>query len=174
MIAVRKAGTEDAAAIAVVHVEAWRETYRGIVPDDFLKNLSLQRRTDQWVSMLADEGNVYHRAFVAEMDGQIVGFSNFGLAREVDLGFDGELFAIYILRMAHKQGIGRLLVEGAVRGLRELGCRSMLVWVLKDNPARGFYECLGGRYVTEKPIEIGDASLLEVAYGWQDLNIFSA
>lgn len=174
MITIRKAGTEDAAAIATVHVEAWREAYRGIVPDNFLKNLSIQRRTDQWVNMLSDERNIYHRAFVAEMNGQVVGFSNFGLAREVDLGFSGELFAIYILQAVHKQGVGRLLVGAAVRGLRELGCSSMLVWVLKDNPARGFYERLGGEYVTEKNIEIGEAKLLEVAYGWKELDKFPA
>ena len=108
------------------------------------------------------------------MDGQVVGFSNFGMARETELGFDGELFAIYILQTAHKQGIGRRLVEEAVRGLRTVGRSSMLVWVLKDNPSRGFYERLGGEYVTEKQIEIGAARLLEVAYGWRNLSTFPA
>lgn len=174
MINIRKAAVKDASAIATVHVAAWRETYHRIVPVDFLENLSIQRRTQQWENSLSDDGNIYHRAFVAEVNGQVVGFSNFGLPQEKDSGFDGELFAIYILRTAQKLGIGRLLVEAVVRGMRELEYASMMVWVLRDNPARGFYERLGGEYLHERSIDIGGAQLMEAAYGWRDLNKFPA
>ncbi len=48
---------------------------------------------------------------------------------------------------------------------------SMKVWVLADNPFRAFYEALGGKYVSEKEIVIGGAPLIEVAYGWNELNV---
>lgn len=174
MIVIRKATVEDASAIATVHVVAWKEAYRGIVADEFLDNLSIQRRTEQWTNSLSDEAHPYHRAFVAEVNGQVVGFSSFGVPQIKDTGFDGELFAIYILKAAHKLGVGRLLVQAVVNGLREMGGRSMMVWVLKDNLARGFYERLGGEYLYEKPIEIGNETLVEVAYGWRSLDIFPA
>lgn len=174
MIEIRKARVEDASAIATVHVAAWRESYRGIVKDDVLDSLSIQRRKEQWVNSLSDETHAYHRAIVAEMDEQVVGFASYGLPQIKDSGFDGELFAIYILKAAHKKGLGRLLVRAVVNGLREMGCHSMMVWVLKENPARGFYERLGGEYLHEKPIEIGSETLMEAAYGWRDLNKFSA
>ena len=48
---------------------------------------------------------------------------------------------------------------------------SILLWVLAENwPARRFYEALGGEYVSEQQIMIGNTLLLEVAYGWKDLN----
>lgn len=172
MITIRKAVVEDAPAIATVHVAAWRQTYRGIVSDEFLGDLSIQRRTQQWENSLSDEASTYHRAFVAKMDGQVVGFSNYGLPQEKKSGFDGELFAIYILQSVHKLGIGTLLVEAVVRGMRDLGYESMMVWVLRDNPARGFYERLGGVYLYEKPIDIGGLQLMEAAYGWRDLENF--
>ena len=106
------------------------------------------------------------------MNGQVVGFSNFGAPQSKDSGFDGELFAIYILKAAHEIGVGRSLVQAVVNGLRGIGSKSMMVWVLKDNPARGFYERLGGVYLYEKPIQIGADELMEVAYGWRDLSIF--
>ena len=174
MITIRKAAIEDASAIAAVHVAAWKETYRGIVADEVLDNLSIQRRTEQWINSLSDETHAYHQAFVAEVDGQVVGFSNFGTPQIKDSGFDGELFAIYILKSAHKMGVGRMLVQAVVNGLREMGYSSMMVWVLKDNPARGFYERLGGEYLYEKPIQIGVDQLMEVAYGWRDLSTFPA
>jgi ribosomal protein S18 acetylase RimI-like enzyme len=172
LITIRKATLEDASAIATVHVAAWKEAYRGIVADEVLNNLSIQRRTEQWVNSLSDETHAYHQAFVAEENGQVVGFSNFGAPQIKDSGFDGELFAIYVLKASHKMGVGRMLVQAVVNGFREMRSRSMMVWVLKDNPARGFYERLGGKYLDEKPIQIGAEELMEVAYGWRDLSRF--
>lgn len=172
MAEIRKAKLADAAAIATVHVAAWKEAYRGIVDDEVLNNLSIQRRTEQWVNSLSDEKHAYHHAFVAEVNGQVVGFSNYGLPQEKNVEFAGELFAIYILQAAHKQGIGRGLVGEVVKGMRGQGLNSMLVWVLRDNPARGFYERLGGEYLYEKPIDIGGKALMEVAYGWRNLDTF--
>jgi hypothetical protein len=45
---------------------------------------------------------------------------------------------------------------------------SMLVWVLAENYARGFYERLGGALVGEQEITLGGVALREVAYGWPD------
>ena len=36
----RRANINDAAAIAKVHVDTWKSTYKGIVPDDYLSSLS--------------------------------------------------------------------------------------------------------------------------------------
>ena len=38
-----------------------------------------------------------------------------------------------------------------------------------DNPARAFYERLGGRQIGAKQSDIGGVTLEEVAYGWEDL-----
>lgn len=169
---IRKATLEDAVGIATVHVVAWRETYRGMVPDEFLDNLSVQRRTAQWVNSLSDPENTYHRTFVAVVDGQIAGFSNYGYSVDTASDFRGELFALYLLQSAQGRGIGGELIRAAVDGLREMNVDSMMVWVLKDNPTRTFYEHFGGVYLREKPIEIGGARLMEVAYGWRELSCF--
>jgi len=171
MLSIRRANLNDAENIARVHVQSWRESYRGIVPGDFLKNLSLERRILQWQNSLSNVQSEYHRAFVAETGGEIAGFANHGRERESDPAYAGELYAIYILQSTHRKGVGRALVGAAARDL--LGCKltSMLVWVLADNPARGFYERLGGRYLRQKPIEIGGIDLFEAAYGWDDIRV---
>jgi hypothetical protein len=51
---------------------------------------------------------------------------------------------------------------------------SLLVWVLADNPARKFYEALGGQYVYDKQVSIGNARLIEVAYGWRNAHLLVA
>jgi hypothetical protein len=41
---VRPAILADALSVAVVQVESWRSTYRGLVPDEYLDGLSIDRR----------------------------------------------------------------------------------------------------------------------------------
>ena len=41
---IRLARVEDAPGITRVHINSWRTTYKGIVPDKVLANLSFERR----------------------------------------------------------------------------------------------------------------------------------
>ena len=166
---IRPAEAKDAKGIAYVHVTAWQETYRGLMPDSVLDTLSVERRARQWKETLEDPSNLYHPTLVAEFERKIIGFANFGQEREGDPEYTGELFAIYILNVYQRQGIGRKLVQKAAQSLLALQWMSMLVWVLSDNPYQKFYERLGGVYLREKSIPIGDTLLTEKAYGWKDI-----
>jgi GNAT superfamily N-acetyltransferase len=168
---VRQAVCADAAGIARVHVDSWRTTYRGIVPQDYLDGLTYAERQARWergLCMSDPEPCVY----VAEDgNGQIVGFANGGPERSGDPVYRGEIYAIYILQPQQRQGLGRELVRKVVEALQKMGFQSMLVWVLADNPSRRFYEALGGEPVRTQEISIGGTPLEEVAYGWQALQL---
>ena len=165
---VREARCADAAGVARVHVESWRTTYRGIVPDDFLAGLSVEQRERHWARVLCGAGGGEF-VYVAEEDGQIVGFASGGPERSGDPIHKGELYAIYVLNTHQRRGLGRSLTRAVAERLARGGMRSMLVWVLAANPWRRFYEALGGRQVYVKPVEIGGITLDEVAYGWTDV-----
>lgn len=165
---IRLADVADAAGIARVHVDTWRTTYRGIVPDEFLAGLSHAQRQAAWERHLA-EPSALQCVYVAENDGEVVGFANGGPERSNDPIYRGELYAIYILEPWQHHGIGKAFVMEIARWLVDHGCTSMLVWVLAQNPSRRFYEALGGTYVRNRTITIGGAPLEEVAYGWKDL-----
>ena len=168
-VLIRPAAVADAEGIAKIHVNAWKETYRGLMPDSVLDTLSIERRTDQWKTILANPDDVYHLAFVAERNVKIIGFANYGKEREGDQAYQGELYAIYLLKEFQGQGIGKALMQKTVEGLLALEIESMLVWVLADNPYREFYKRLGGVFLRDKTVEIGGASLNEQAYGWKDI-----
>ncbi|MHB0998870.1 MAG: N-acetyltransferase [Armatimonadota bacterium] len=53
------------------------------------------------------------------------------------------------------------------------GIQSMIVPVLKDNPARGFYEHMGGQYLENEVATIGDIEYNEVVYFWDNLSTIS-
>ena len=166
---VRQAKPTDAPGIARVFVDTWRSTYRGIIPDDHLANLSYEQREEFHRRLLADP-ETHTCTYVAQgADGAIAGVAVGGQQQGDGQVLHGELYAIYVLQELQRQGIGRRLVRAVVERLLEKGIRSMLVWVLADNPARAFYETLGGSYVREAPVTIGGKEFLEVAYGWEDL-----
>ncbi len=165
---VRKATLNDAPAIARVHVSSWRSTYRGLLPNDFLSSLSETGYAERWKRVIAEGTS---RVYVAEDQDDVVGFASGGRERAGETGYEGELYAIYVLDTAQRRGVGRELVRATVAGLRELGLSDMIIWVLRDNqPARAFYERLGGVYVRAQPITIGLTTLEEVSYGWRRLD----
>jgi GNAT superfamily N-acetyltransferase len=166
---IREAEIDDAAAIARVHVDAWRTTYAGIVPDEYLAGLSYDEREQNWRDGLADPARADF-TLLAENDRRaIVGFATGGPERDGNGVYRGELHAAYLLADSRRIGIGRRLVAAVAGRLVEAGYESMLVWVLADNPSRRFYKALGGKFVSDKVVEIGGARLIEVAYGWPDI-----
>jgi ribosomal protein S18 acetylase RimI-like enzyme len=165
---IRAATVSDAPAIARVHVSSWLSTYRGLLPYDFLESLSETNYTERWNRVIAEGTS---KVVVAEDGNDVVGFASGGRERAGEQGFEGELYAIYVLDNAQRRGFGRELVRSMVDGLRELGLTNMIIWVLRDNrPARDFYERLGGIYIRAQPITIGSATLEEVSYGWRRLD----
>ena len=166
---IREALPTDSAAIAKVHVDSWRSTYRGIISDEVLAGLSYPDRERLWDGSLTT-----HRSsnfiYVAEADdGPVVGFAAAGKERTGRTDFQGEIFAIYLLKDYHGRGWGKQLFLAAAERLALEGFKGLMLWVLAANPTRGFYEALAGRLLGEQPIQIGSDSLVEVAYGWEDL-----
>lgn len=171
MVTIREARIEDAAGMAKVHVDSWRTTYAGIVPDSYLANLSYARREAFWYRVLSDAAaNSY--PFVAVNDeGEIVGFVSGGLQRNGDPAYQAELYSIYLLQAYQGQGIGRQLTRRLVEAFLQAGIQSMLLWVFADNPARRFYEALGGQYLRVEQADFDGVMVDEVAYGWPDIAV---
>jgi GNAT superfamily N-acetyltransferase len=169
-VKIRQATFDDAAAIARAHVDSWRTTYAHILPPEYLARLSCEQRASLWASQLSDpESNEF--AYVADDPAEgLVGFASGGPERTGMTDYTGELLAIYLVKTAQRGGIGRRLVSAVARRLAESDHESMMVWVLADNPSRGFYERLGGVFITEKLIELAGKELVEIAYGWKDLH----
>ncbi|WP_404447863.1 GNAT family N-acetyltransferase [Sutcliffiella horikoshii] len=165
-IIIRKANLSDTKGIAKVHVESWKTTYANIVPDEYLNNLTYESREQIWITSIPNGG-----VYVAENNqGEIVGFSSGGKERSGNYdGFDGELYAIYILKEYQGQGIGKALIQPIIDEIIGMGLNTMLVLVLEDNASRLFYEALGGKKIEDLEVQIAGKKLTEVVYGWEDV-----
>lgn len=179
---IRKATPQDAAAVARVHILSWRQTYTGLVPQSHLDSLNLETRTKNWRSHLETPGS-FDVFLAAPDDGEVYGIAAAGKRRsggqasvegssskgDGTAEYDGEVYLIYVLNEAKGRGIGRLLMRAVAESMRGEGLSSAMLWVLEDNPSRGFYERLGAEEFAKKTAAVGGADLVEVAYGWKDL-----
>ncbi|MEX2211101.1 MAG: GNAT family N-acetyltransferase [Gaiellaceae bacterium] len=135
---VRRATPADAEAVATAHVRGWQEGYGHVFPDEALAELSIPQRLETWRERIETGSTV----FVAERDGDVVGFSTVGPSRDAE--GEGELYGIYVRPDAWGTGAGRALIARAEEELRERGYEQATLWVLEDNPrARRFYEAAG-------------------------------
>jgi GNAT superfamily N-acetyltransferase len=168
--AIRAATADDAEEIARIHLESWRTTYRGIVPEAHLERLAreLPQRAQRWRESIPREDGEW--TLLAAVPGRgTVGFLRGGTARPPHFGLDGELGAIYLLEEFQHRGVGRSLVTEHVRALVGRGYRGMLVWVLSANPSRGFYLRLGGAKLGVAEWTVEGRILETTAYGWRNL-----
>jgi len=177
-VVIRQASLDDVPAIARVHVDTWRTTYRGLLPDEHLARLTYEGRERRWaeaigtpregsfalVATLTETGDMEEMAETAP----VVGFVSAGPELSGHPSYKGEVYAIYLRDDYQGRGIGRQLMNAAAERLAEAGLESLLVWVLRDNPSRHFYAALGGVEVTTKLVVQGEVMLDEVAYGWPD------
>lgn len=128
---------EELLGRAFVHWKSWHETYTGIVAPAYLDGLTLP--VSQEISRQNTDG-----IRIALDGGRVVGFVGFGPCRHADLPDAGEIYALYLLRSHQGRGIGRRLMEEALRQLGDYP--RVAVTVLKENhSAIRFYERCGFR-----------------------------
>jgi ribosomal protein S18 acetylase RimI-like enzyme len=157
-VVLRDATRDDIAALAALHVRAFRETH-GAGP-----NVAL--REHQWRSKLESGTLVF--CLLLESDGQLIGFAAGELHRDEPREYGGELNKIYVLRACHRRGFGRILLLGAAERFLANGVTSMLLFGDASSPSNGFYEAMGAHrlYSAEGEFHGG--------YGWSDLRALAA
>jgi len=170
-IMIRPARPGDARGIARLDVETWRTTYAGVLSTAYLVGLSERRREAGWRVAIQREPRDVRVA--VDSTGAVLGFGSCGPNRG-DRSFAGEVFTLYVAPDWQNQGIGRRLLIALFRRLVAAGRRSAILWVLRDNPSRFFYERLGAHQVSRRPLSVGGAAIEAIAYGWHDLPGFLA
>lgn len=130
-IAVRAAALDDAAGIARVHLQAWRESYAHLLPAEALASLRQGPREAKWRDIIAAGTS---GIWLACEGADIVGWASAGAGRDNDGPRARELQGIYVLAGRYGTGAGQLLLDAAV------GDAGAYLWVAADNPrAFAFY-----------------------------------
>ncbi|SDJ89538.1 GNAT family N-acetyltransferase [Sediminibacillus albus] len=170
MFQIRKADLTDAEKIANVHVNSWKTTYSELINEKDMSNITYENRKALWETILKMPQTGQPALVVEkEADGEIIGFVSGGKERTKRFGYDGEIYAIYLLPSYQRQGIGSKMLAAFTEEMVREGYQSMLVWVLTRNPSSNFYAKHGARQIDKEETTIGEGTYQESAYGWKSI-----
>ncbi|PWU10867.1 MAG: hypothetical protein C5B47_01550 [Verrucomicrobia bacterium] len=166
---IREAVLEDAAEITEVHVQSWKESYKGIVEQDYLDCISFAERLKQRKNILSGHSDKGKNLIVFNHRNQIIGFCDIGIARDERFMGCGEIYAIYILKGYQREGIGTALWKQSVNYFKTRNLIPFYVLVLEQNwSARMFYEKHRGTIAHVEAITLGNHSYKEICYCFKE------
>jgi GNAT superfamily N-acetyltransferase len=157
-VSIRLATRDDVAAISRVQVASWHGVYRGLMPDEVIDGITVERRIAQWTGFF-ERASGDEAMLVAEHDRSVVGMASLGPWRDDGVSDEaGEVRAIYVAPDHWGHGHGRGLIEASEAWLASRGFTTAMLWVLDANDrARRFYEAAGW--------EVDGARRVEELYG---------
>lgn len=172
MVTIRAAQVADCRGIAEVQVDSYRTAYASFFPPSYLAQFSYEAQEQDWRDLLAANRQDVLLTAVADGD-QVVGYA---LARpEADLpGYDAEIVALHVRRPWQGHGVGKALLSAVLEELQRRGYAAVMLWTLQGNPVRHWYEALGGQIAGEQTYEVDAWPIMEVAYGWLQIEPLQA
>jgi ribosomal protein S18 acetylase RimI-like enzyme len=167
---VRMARPEDAADLARIYIESWQDTYAGVISHALLAAMSHKGHTARWLSAIKNAERTSVVVLAAEDSRHgVIGLCSVGMARDRGLGFEGEVYTLYVDPSFMGRGAGRALLSGAFDALKARRLRSCLIWAHARNNACFFYEAMGGRRVATRTTRLMGELTPEVGFGWKRL-----
>jgi ribosomal protein S18 acetylase RimI-like enzyme len=86
----------------------------------------------------------------------------------------GEIGALYVHPEYQGRGVGRRLLQAAVRFFTAQGITALMIGCLNTNtPAAGFYAAMGGQVIGTRDGDEYGHTITEDIYGWKDTSRFS-
>jgi ribosomal protein S18 acetylase RimI-like enzyme len=155
MSKIRYADINDAKILGQIHSNSWKIAYKGIVPDEVLNNITIEKRQKYFEKAFAEGEEKNALIFV---ENKAVGLICIGKCRDTDkIGSYGEIWGIYLLPEYWYMGIGTELMNWGIEEVKKRNYHNVTLWVLEENfRAREFYEKMGFQHDgTVKEISIG-------------------
>lgn len=165
---VRRSKKEDCRDIQKVITKTWQHTYKGIMNEKFLNDLS-ENEEFRIKNSCESFSDIDNNQFVLIINDKIVGFINVGVTEDTNYENCGEIFAIYILESYQRKGFGKKLIDIGVQELKKLGFNKYIIGCIDGNPSNQFYKQLGGKFVGTRTITKGGDVLIENIY-YFDMN----
>lgn len=139
MYNIRYATVNDTKILGEIHSKSWKSTYKGIVPDEILDNITSSKREKYFKKALSEK---WEEDAIIFKDGIPVGLICIGKCRDDDKQeCSGEIWGIYLLPEYWSIGIGSELFQWGIKELKRRGYKEITLWVLEENlRARKFYE----------------------------------
>jgi ribosomal protein S18 acetylase RimI-like enzyme len=161
----------DAPAIAALHADSWRRSYRGSYTDAYLDNEADADRLQVWTQRLA-QPNPAAQTVVAKVGPIVVGFVH--TVVDVDPVYGALLDNLHVRHDYQHAGLGsQLMAHSAAMVLHTRPAQGLYLWVLEANvPAQRFYARRRGTPVDRATFTDPDGSTNSwLRYAWSEPSI---
>jgi len=169
MCEIRQATVEHCRGLAKVQVDSYRTAYAGLFPRPYLEHFAYEEQEQDWLELLTAGTDDILLVALSTQE-QVLGYVLARAKPDIYPGYDAEILALHVRQRFQQRGIGRALLSQAVKGLEARGCESVMLWTLKGNPVRAWFERLQGKVIGEKSRQVDDWDIVEIAYGWEKIS----
>ena len=153
---IKKPNIEDAREIGILIKEGWNTAYKGLIDDDFLNNLDVERLTNRWTKCIEDNKNV----LVYKEENKVLGVIEFGKSETNN--DNGEIQVLYVKPEEKRKGIGTKLFDTAKQELLKQRYKYLDVWCLDKNTiGENFYTKSGGKKTKNRIYKVNGLDLNE-------------
>lgn len=168
MFQIRNATVKDCLGIAETQVDSYRTTYAGLFPTAYLEHITYAEQEQDWIRLLSSDTKDILSIAISE-ENQVIGYVLARAQPDIYPGFDSEIIALHVRQPFQRKGIGKALLDNAIKSLITFECGSVMLWTLRGNRIRQWYEKLGGQLIGERSYDVDDWVINEVAYGWKEI-----
>jgi predicted acetyltransferase len=155
---------------ARVNALSWKQSYKGIVNDDFLELINTYPEIQKAISNLKEGLNDSSRRFLLKYNNEYVGVLRVRKTKYDNYSQCGELGALYLLDSVKDKGFGKVLFNKAINELKNMGYNKMIIGCLSENPSNDFYKHMGGEFVDTNPLTLPNGQeLMENLYYYNEI-----
>lgn len=168
---IRPHNRADSDRIAEILAAGWKQSYSHFMPQAFLlPRINPEQRKAEIAGWLDEDfGEEGPEAiFVAEENGEILGFIHMELGDKGGLGASGIVNLLYVDPPAQKRGIGKQLMAVGVRWLLDTKPGPLALSAFIGNQNRFAYNALGGVEAKRVVSKIYDEDIESALYFWAD------
>ncbi len=144
-ITYRKANINDAYGIRYVAAYSWLETYKGLLPEEYLIDRIKNIKEKEQITKDFIKKNPNYT--IALDENKIIGICNYTNCNINEYHNYGKIEALYLLKDYQKLGIGKELFKIAVEDLIKKGYQKLELECMKGNNTIDFYKKYGGKIV---------------------------
>ena len=165
---IEKLSIDNVEYYARVNALAWKQSYKGIVNDDFLELINTEPEIQKTISNLKEGLNDSSRRFLLKYNDEYVGVLLVRKTKYDKYSECVELGALYLLDAVKGKGFGKILFNKAINELRDMKYDKMIIGCLSENPSNEFYKHMGGKFVDTNPLTLPNGQeLMENLYYYE-------
>lgn len=166
-IDIREATLDDAFAIAEINYKGRKNNFKGIIDDDFLDNINLEKKQQAMLEMM-ENNNWDSIILVHTINWKVVWFIHWWIDRYPNSAYDAEIYSFYVDPDFQWKWIGKTLMNAIIESDMFKNISSFYLRTLKDQKAtRHFYEKMWWKVCAKKGRRIWWKRYDMVAYNWK-------